>query len=123
MFDAMLPIMDMVLFNPSIGIRDNSIAAWPGICTAFAAADGLFGVQVGGGHREWRADPRFAAREGWRGHLEDVIRPAVEGWARARSKLEASRVLAEQGIVAGPSYDADDLRRDPHVRAHEMVLE
>jgi formyl-CoA transferase len=134
MFDAMLPIMDMVLFNPSIGIRDNSIAAWPGICTAFAAADGLFVVQVGRehqferfaaavGHPEWTADARFATREGWRDHLEDAIRPAVEQWASARTKLEASRALAEQGIVAGPSYDAGDLRRDPHVRAHAMVRE
>ena len=44
MFDAMLPIMDMVLFNPSIGIRDNSLAAWPGICTAFAAATAVRGA-------------------------------------------------------------------------------
>ena len=134
MFDAMLPIMDMVPFNPSIGIRDNSIAAWPGICDPFAAADGCFVVQVGRehqferladavGHPEWLGDPRFATREGWRDHLDAVIRPAVEAWAAARTKLEASRALAEQGIVAGPSYDADDLRRDPHVRAHAMVLE
>ena len=134
MFDAMLPIMDMVLFNPSIGIRDNSIAAWPGICTSFAAADGLFVVQVGRehqferfadavGHREWLDDPRFATREGWAAHLDDVIRPAVERWARERTKLEASRALAERGIVAGPSNDADDLRRDPHVQAHGMMLE
>jgi formyl-CoA transferase len=134
MFDAMLPIMDMVLFNPSIGIRDNSIAAWPGICTAFAAADGLFVVQVGRehqferfaeavGHPEWLADARFASREGWRDHLEGVIRPAVEAWARSRTKLEAARALAERGIVAGPSYDAADLRADPHVRAHGMLVE
>jgi formyl-CoA transferase len=130
----MLPIMDMVLFNPSIGITDDSIAAWPGICTAFAASDGLFVVQVGRehqfaafadavGHPEWRADPRFATREGWRDHLEAVVRPAVEAWARAQTKLEASRALAECGIVAGPSNDAADLRADPHVRDHAMVLE
>ena len=134
MFDAMIPIMDMVLFNPSIGIRDNSIAAWPGICTAFSAADGLFVVQVGRehqferfaaavGHPEWLDDPRFATREGWRDRVDDVIRPAVEAWASQRTKLEASRALAERGIVAGPSNDAADLRADPHVRAHGMVIE
>jgi hypothetical protein len=67
------------------------------------------------GHPEWLGDPRFATREGWAAHLDDVIRPAVERWAHARTKLEASRALAEQGIVAGPSNDAADLLRDPHV--------
>jgi formyl-CoA transferase len=134
MFDAILPIMDMVLFNPSIGIIDDSLAAWPGICTAFAARDGLFVVQVAREHQferlaeavgrpDWKSDPRFATREGWRDHLEAVIRPAVEDWARTRTKLEASRALAEQGIVAGPSNDAADLRADPHVRDHGMLLE
>jgi formyl-CoA transferase len=134
MFDAMLPILDLVLFNPSIGITDDSLAAWPGICTAFAARDGLFVVQVAREHQferlaeavgrpDWKSDPRFATREGWRDHLEAVIRPAVEDWARTRTKLEASRALAEQGIVAGPSNDAADLRADPHVRDHALVLD
>ena len=134
MMDAMIPLMDMVPFNPSIGIQDNSLGAWPGICSAFAATDGLFVVQVGRehqferlaravGHPEWLDDPRLATREGWRDQLETVIRPGVEAWARERTKLEASRELASRGIVAGPSYDADDLARDPHVRDHHMVLE
>jgi crotonobetainyl-CoA:carnitine CoA-transferase CaiB-like acyl-CoA transferase len=134
MLDAMIPLMDMVPFNPSIGIEDNRLSAWPGICSSFQASDGLFVLQVGRehqferlaeavGHPEWRGDPRLASREGWRDHLEDLIRPGVEAWARGRSKLEAARALAEAGIVAGPCYDADDLARDPHVRAHEMVLE
>ena len=132
MMDAVLAIMDMVPFNASLGI-ENSLAAWPGICSGFAARDGLFVMQVGRehqferlahavGHPEWLADPRFARREGWRDHTDDVIRPAVEAWAKDKTKLEASRWLAEQGIVAGPSFDADDLARDPHVAAHEMVI-
>ena len=134
MMDAMIPLMDMVPFNPSIGIADNSLSAWPGICTSFEASDGLFVLQVGRehqfqrlawavGHPEWLSDPRLASREGWRDHLEDVIRPGIQAWARERTKLEASRALASEGIVAGPSYDADDLARDPHVRDHQMVLE
>jgi len=31
MLDAIISIMDMVAFNPSIGVDDNSVAAWPGI--------------------------------------------------------------------------------------------
>jgi formyl-CoA transferase len=134
MMDAMIPLMDMVPFNPSIGIEDNSLAAWPGICSAFRAMDGLFVVQVGRehqferlaravGHPEWLTDPRLATREGWRDQLEAVLRPGIEAWARERTKREAAGELASHGIVAGPSYDADDLARDPHVREHQMVLD
>lgn len=134
MMDAVIALMDMVPFNPSMGITDNRLSAWPGICTAFAARDGLFVVQVGRehqferlchavGHPEWLRDPRLSTREGWRDHLDALLRPGIEAWARDRTRLEASQALAAQGIVAGPSYDADDLARDPHVRAHQMLLE
>ncbi|MFO0691632.1 MAG: CaiB/BaiF CoA-transferase family protein [Myxococcota bacterium] len=134
MLDAIISIMDMVAFNPSIGVHDNSIAAWPGILESFAAKDGLFVLQVGRvhqferlaetiGHPEWKTDPRFATREQWSALVEPVVRPAVEGWARDKTKLEASRLLAEAGVVAGPSYEGDDLLADPHVRAHEMIVE
>jgi formyl-CoA transferase len=134
MLDAIISIMDMVAFNPSMGIEDNSIAAWPGILQAFEASDGLFLMQVGRehqfdkmartiGHPEWLEDERFATRAGWARHLEDVIRPAIEAWAADKTKLEASRLLAEVGVAAGPSYEGDDLLADPHVQAHEMIVE
>ncbi len=133
MLDAVIAFMDQVPFNPSIGILDNSLRAWPGISTCFHAKDGLFVLQVGRehqferlahavGHPEWLEDPRFATREGWRDHQDSAIRPAIEAWAANKTKLEAARLLAEQGIVAGPSYDASDLQHDPHVQAHEMIL-
>ena len=120
-------------FNPSIGIQDNSLKAWPGICDSFAASDGLFVMQVGRehqfermartiGHPEWLKDERFQTREGWRDHVEDTIRPAIEAWAANRTKLEAASALATDGIVAGPCFGADDLLGDPHVRSHNMVL-
>ena len=133
MMDAMMAMMDMVPFNPSVGITDNSLAAWPGICTCFRASDGLFVMQVGRehqfermahaiGHPEWLDDPRFATREGWRDHLDGVVRPAIEEWAAKRTKVEASRALADEGIVAGPCFGAEDLVNDPHVKSHDMVL-
>lgn len=134
MLDAMISIMDMVAFGPSIGIHDQSIKAWPGILQAFEAKDGLFVVQVGRehqfekfveiiGHPEWLKDERFSTREGWSANVEDVIRPAVEAWARDKTKLEASREFAEAGVVAGPSYEGADLLQDPHVQSHNMIVE
>jgi crotonobetainyl-CoA:carnitine CoA-transferase CaiB-like acyl-CoA transferase len=130
----MISIMDMVAFGPSIGIHDQSIKAWPGILQAFEAKDGLFVVQVGRehqfekfveiiGHPEWLKDERFSTREGWSANVEDVIRPAVEAWARDKTKLEASREFAEAGVVAGPSYEGADLLKDPHVQSHDMIVE
>ena len=51
------------------------------------------------------------------------MRPALEAWARDKTKLEASRLLAEQGIPAGPSNLASDLFADPHVAARDMLIE
>jgi crotonobetainyl-CoA:carnitine CoA-transferase CaiB-like acyl-CoA transferase len=132
MLDCIIAMMDMVPFNHSLGI-DNSIKAWPGVLSSFEAKDGLFVMQIGRehqferlshaiGHPEWLDDERFATREGWRDHADSVIRPALEEWARDKTKLEASRILAEAGVVAGPSYEAADLLEDPHVRAHDMIL-
>jgi formyl-CoA transferase len=134
MLDAIISIMDMTAFNPSIGVHDNSVAAWPGILESFQAKDGLFVLQVGRvhqferfaetvGHPEWVKDPRFATREQWSALVEPVVRPAVEAWASDKTKLEASRLLAEAGVVAGPSYEGDDLLADPHVKAHDMIVE
>ena len=134
MLDAMMSIMDMVAFGPSIGVHDQSIAAWPGILQFFSANDGLFVIQVGRehqfeifakilGHPEWLEDERFSTREGWSANIDGVIRPAVEAWAADKTKLEASRILAEAGVVAGPSFDGDDLLSDPHVKAHDMICE
>jgi crotonobetainyl-CoA:carnitine CoA-transferase CaiB-like acyl-CoA transferase len=52
-----------------------------------------------------------------------VIRPAVEAWAADKTKLDASRILAEAGVVAGPSFEGEDLLADPHVAAHDMICE
>jgi formyl-CoA transferase len=134
MVDAIISIMDMTVFGPSIGITDQSVAAWPGVVTSFEAKDGLFVLQVGRepqferlchtiGHAEWLSDARFATREGWSEHQESVMRPAIEAWAADKTKLEAARILAEQGVPAAPSYEGEELLEDPHVRAHDMILD
>jgi formyl-CoA transferase len=104
------------------------------VCAAFQARDGHFVIAVFRehqferlartlGHPEWCRDPRFADREGWARHTDAVIRPALEAWARDKSKLEAARELCAAGIVAGPSNTAADLYGDPHVAARDMLLE
>lgn len=136
MFDAMLAICDLPVNYWSMGQRREPEAEQrlPMILDAFRAADGWFLVQVIRehqferlaqliGHPEWVQDPRFSTRQGWREHLEAVIRPAIEGWASERTKMEASRTLAERGLASAPCNHASDVIADAHVRRRHMVVE
>jgi formyl-CoA transferase len=135
MFDAMIAMTDMVPFMWSLGEPPSAATAGrTGLVAAFRARDGHFVVAIfrdhqferlarAVGHLEWCQDPRLATREGWAAHKEAVIRPGVEAWARDLGKLEASRLLSEQGIPAGPSNLAPDLCADPHVEARDMLIE
>ncbi len=135
MYDSMIAMTDMVPFLHSMG--EPASMAGPGstaLVGAFAAKDGHFVVAVFRepmfeklcqllGHPEWPTDPRFADRTGWARHTEDVIRPALEAWARDKTKLEAAAALCEAGIVAGPSNRAEDIVADPHVALRDMLIE
>ena len=135
MYDSMLAMADMVPQLWSMGAP----AAWAtagsiGIVAGFLAKDGHFVVSVFRehhferlartvGHPEWCREERFATREGWAQHTESVIRPALESWAADKTRLEACRELCDQGVAAGPSNLAADIRADPHVEAHDMLVE
>jgi crotonobetainyl-CoA:carnitine CoA-transferase CaiB-like acyl-CoA transferase len=134
MYDVMVSMADVVPNYYSLGEKTNSGAPAAGVMSGFRAKDGWFVVQAvrehqierfceAIGHPEWIGDPRFAQRSDWNKHLEDVIRPAVDEWARDKTKLEAAAILAEAGIAAGPSNTAEDLIADPHVRDHHMLVE
>ncbi|MBW2268569.1 MAG: CoA transferase [Deltaproteobacteria bacterium] len=131
MYDAMIAIADIV--NPaSMGAEPSRMLDGIGILHAFRAQDGWFSIEVvrephfprfaeAVGHPEWVDDPRLATREGWSEQMESVIRPGVEAWAASKTKLEASAELARRGVAAGPVNTAEDIRRDPHVRARDFV--
>ena len=133
MFDAMVAMTDLVTNFWSMGLRPDG--AGPAlIMDGFEAADGWFIVQVGREHQfaklaevvdhpEWVDDPRFATRAGWRAEMETIIRPAIEGWASSRTRLEACEVLSAAGIAAGPCFDAPEVIGDAHVAARHMLVE
>jgi crotonobetainyl-CoA:carnitine CoA-transferase CaiB-like acyl-CoA transferase len=136
MFDAMLAMCDIVTNYWSMGVRRDPDADLrsPVILDSFRAADGWLMLQVSRRHQferfadllgrpEWKDDDRLATPWGWADHTEDVIRPAVEQWAAALTKLEAARQLAGAGIAAAPCNSAEDVVGDPHVRGHHMLVE
>jgi crotonobetainyl-CoA:carnitine CoA-transferase CaiB-like acyl-CoA transferase len=134
MYDVMVSMADVVPNFHSLGMATGAGATAAGIMSGFRARDGWFVVQAvrehqiekfceAIGHTEWLDDPRFQQRSDWNKHLEDVVRPAVDEWARDKSKHEAAAIIAAAGIAAGPSNTAEDLLADPHVRDHHMIVE
>jgi crotonobetainyl-CoA:carnitine CoA-transferase CaiB-like acyl-CoA transferase len=134
MFDAVISLLDLVPFMHSMGIPRMSRRALSGVFDVFACKDGRFVAQAVRdhqlekfarmvGHPEWLADARLATREGWTEQLEALIRPAVEAWARDKTMSEVVDAFTQAELPAAPSYSAEDLAKDPHVAAHQMLLE
>lgn len=132
MFDAVLAMTDIVTNFWSMGLSKGAMA--PLIMHGFRAKDGWFVLQVGRpaqfaklvelvGHPEWASDPRFETRQGWIDRLEDTLRPAIEGWASGRTKMEACQALGAVGLAAGPCLEDEEVVRDPHVAARGMMIE
>ncbi|CAB4329384.1 MAG: CoA transferase [Actinobacteria bacterium] len=130
MYDSMLAIADVVTAYASLGETQRAPGA---IISTFAAADGDVIIQVSRehqferlativGHPEWIEDERFAARDGWVTHREEVLRPAIEEWTSRLPKLEIAELLAKAGIPAGPCNDAADVIGDPHVAMRNMLI-
>jgi formyl-CoA transferase len=132
MLDALIAMTDIVTNFWSMGLRGGNLG--PLILHGFRARDGWFVLQVGRdnhfaklveliGHPEWARDERFATRQGWLDHLEGVLRPAVEGWAADKSKVEVCHAMAAAGVAAGPCLDAEDIVADEHVAGRRMLVE
>ncbi len=132
MFDAMVAMTDLVTNFWSMGLRNGELG--PLIMHGFRASDGWFIIQVGRehqfaklveviGHPEWAEDPRFATRQGWIDHLDDVLRPAIETWASERTKVQACDDMAAIGVAAGPCFSDEEVVVDGHVAARNMLVE
>lgn len=134
MFDCMVALADVMLQYEAMGVERTPGDPGLLILDSFLASDGYFMIQVGREHQferlaniigcpEWLSDERFATRQGWVDHKESVIRPAIEAWAADKLKVDVCRLFAEGGVAAGPCNSAADVMADPHVIAHNMVVE
>ncbi len=133
MLDATVAMTDIVTNFYSMGIP-SEVQAGVGIVETFAAKDGHFVLQVVRehhfaamaevvGHAEWLEDERLASRAGWLAHLEDVLRPGIEGWARDRTPLQAVEAFAARGVAAGPSQTSEQIVEDEHLAVRHMLVE
>jgi crotonobetainyl-CoA:carnitine CoA-transferase CaiB-like acyl-CoA transferase len=131
MLDSVVAMTDIITNFWSMGASARTVGQL--ILRGFRAKDGWFMVQVGRehqferlaqviGHPEWLDDPRLASRQGWVDQMNDIIAPAIEGWAAERTKVQACHVLADAGIAAGPCLRDDEVAADPHLAARQMLV-
>ena len=135
MYDGAVALNELAisLYDMSGAIPPRGAPGFLSPFGAFRAADGYFGIAIGT-NAQWRLLCRVMEREDLaRPDLEDpnererqletVIRPAIEKWGAQRDKLTVARLLAENGIPAGPVQDVDDLFACPHLAARDMIVE
>ena len=131
MLDSMIAMTDVITNFYSLGVTDNTPHS---IMTGFQASDGWFAVQVARehqfvklaelvGHPEWPEDPAFATRRGWANELETVVRPAVERWSAAYTRLEVCQILGTAGIPAGPCFTPAEIIEDDHVARRNVLVQ
>jgi len=132
MLDATVAMTDIVTNFASLGLPRQPYPP-PYILDTFKAKDGWFVMQLVREHQfvrlaetigrsEWVDDSRLADRTGWGEHLEDIIRPGIEGWAAGRTKMEAAKELMAAGVAAGPCLEAGEVITDPHIAARNMLV-
>ena len=133
MFDAMVSFADVVVNYWSMGERPEPGKGLNMILDGFEAGTGWFMIQIGREHEfarlaeligkpEWTTDPRFATRPLWRENME-AIRAGVGAWAASMTNIDACQLLAKAGVAAGPCLSAQQVIDDPHVAAHNMLVE
>jgi crotonobetainyl-CoA:carnitine CoA-transferase CaiB-like acyl-CoA transferase len=138
MYDAMLTLADLPPNFWSLGMRkkidvDEEIRS-PGVIEAFRAKDGYFTAYMIRryqyermceviGRPDLAQDERLKTPYDWADRLDELIRPAMEGWAANLTKHEAANRLMEGGIPAAPCNNQLDVINDPGVKARRMLIE
>ncbi|MFG3438740.1 CaiB/BaiF CoA transferase family protein [Nonomuraea sp. NPDC047897] len=73
------------------------------------------------GMPELAADPRFASHEARAAH-QDEIEGIVAEWAGRHDSDHLLDLLGDSGVAAGPVYTVDQIVRDPHFTARQMLV-
>jgi crotonobetainyl-CoA:carnitine CoA-transferase CaiB-like acyl-CoA transferase len=74
------------------------------------------------GRPEWLADPRFATAAARLDNVEALERE-IEAVFTAQPTAHWVEKLDAAGVPGGPVYRYDEILRDPHVQARDMVVE
>lgn len=115
---------------PRMGNRYAAVSPYDG----FRCKDGVVIVACGNDrlfarlcteilHRpELVEDPRFVDMPG-RLENQDDLQQLIEGWLADKTMEEATALLLEKGIPAGPILDISQILADPHIKERQMFVE
>ena len=92
-----------------INIGAATQSTWEGLCRAI-------------GHEELLTDPRFT-KVGDRKGREVELAALLEETTQANTTQHWMEVLGSAGVPAGPINDLEQVYSDPHVLAHDMLVE
>ncbi|MBI4338945.1 MAG: CoA transferase [Chloroflexi bacterium] len=124
----------VVTGQTALAARAGAVTRYGGVVTRYTCGDGYVAVSMQGGPEKWERflraigrpeiyhqpdfDPRAPGKS-----LEEVLRPAIEGWAADKSKWEVTRLFLECEFSCGPVQNMGEIATCPQLAAREMVVE
>jgi crotonobetainyl-CoA:carnitine CoA-transferase CaiB-like acyl-CoA transferase len=88
-----------------------------------AMADGVFArLAAAIGKPELATDSRYSGAIA-RSANEDALDAMISDWTQGQDLADLEKVLEQAGVPASRIYDMEDIFRDPHYRARDMLLE
>lgn len=138
LYEAIFSLLEGALseFDLAGEIRERTGSTLPGVAPSntYECADGSH-IVIGGngdrifqrlmtaiGRKDLAENPKYANNQG---RVEDVvyIDEAIEMWTRNHTLQEAQKILDKADVPVGPIYSIQDIVKDPHYQARNMIRE
>lgn len=136
--DSVLAMMESVIseFSATGVVRERTGSVLPGIAPSnlyptsdgswviiAANADSLFRrLAMTMGMPDLATDERYNTHEA-RGRHQAELDGIIARWTATQTRDELVARLAENGVPAGPVYNAEDVAKDPHYRQRGAVID
>lgn len=88
-----------------------------------AANDSIFRRLLTAMGRDDLADDPEYGSEAWRQTHDDEVDALVGDWTQRHELMALADILLEHQVPGAPVYTVEDVFRDPHVRARDMIVD
>jgi formyl-CoA transferase len=137
LYESVFNVMESLLpeYDAFGVVRERAGSALPGIVpsNAYRCRDGDYVLVAGNGDSIFRrlmqaigradleGDPALAHNDGRVGHTARID-SAIEAWTVQRTQDEVLAALESARVPAGRIYSVEDIARDPHYQARDMIV-